>query len=282
MAPFTSSAPPFLATPDARVREERIRDGVSLNWGPGAPAPSHLNSADVGARLVFVLTGESDSANERMILTRETDLPSAIHPAIFHATITLTPNALNDLLADDHTPSSRALRAHFNRCFAPPLAFPLTSAARLSVESIRRCPFAGACRTMALAARCNDLLVEFLTAAGAPAPIIARGTEDQIHAAATILRQRLEAPPSLAELAREVGLSETTLKRGFHRVFNTTVFGYLRACRMEHAHALLQSGQTTVLEAAALVGFSNPSNFAAAFRRQFGVNPKTFQLTARR
>jgi AraC-like DNA-binding protein len=37
-----------------------------------------------------------------------------------------------------------------------------------------------------------------------------------------------------------------------------------------------------VLEAATLVGYSNPSNFAAAFRLQFGVNPKTFQLAARR
>jgi AraC-like DNA-binding protein len=65
-------------------------------------------------------------------------------------------------------------------------------------------------------------------------------------------------------------------------VFGTTVFGYLRARRMERARALLEAGKATVLEAAALVGYSNPSNFAAAFRREFGVNPKAFQLTARR
>ena len=93
---------------------------------------------------------------------------------------------------------------------------------------------------------------------------------------------RLESPPTVEALARQVGLSETTLKRGFHQVFNTTVFGYLRGRRMERAREALQSGEATVLESAALVGYSNPSNFASAFRRQFGVNPKQFQRAVRR
>jgi AraC-like DNA-binding protein len=140
---------------------------------------------------------------------------------------------------------------------------------------------------MALTARAHDLLLEFLTALSAslsPAapPPLTRTADDQIRAAADHLAQNLEEPPTLAALARRVGLSETTLKRGFHQVFGTTVFGYLRTRRMARAHALLHSGEATVLEAAALVGYSNPSNFAAAFRREFGLNPKAFQLTARR
>ena len=137
---------------------------------------------------------------------------------------------------------------------------------------------------MALSARVNDLLIEFLTCLAAiapPAPPLRR-LDEQINAAAGLLAQRLEDPPTLAVLAGQVGVSETTLKRGFHQVFGTTVFGYLREQRMTRAHALLRSGEVTVLEAATRVGYSNPSNFTAAFRRHFGINPKEFQLAARR
>ncbi len=166
-----------------------------------------------------------------------------------------------------------------------PLCFPLTPAARLAAESVRRCPLAGPCRGLVLAARCHDLLAEFLAAsrsqAGQTATLMS-DTETRIRAAGGVLGRSLEQAPSLEMLAREVGLSETTLKRGFHQVYGTTVFGHLRALRMEHARALLQSGQATVIEAATQVGYSNPSNFASAFRAQFGLNPKEFQLAARR
>jgi AraC-like DNA-binding protein len=106
--------------------------------------------------------------------------------------------------------------------------------------------------------------------------------EEPIRRRQDAVKSWLDHPPALPALAREVGLSETTLKRGFHQIFSTTPFAYLRARRLEHAHALLAAGDATVLEAATIVGYSNPSNFAAAFRLQFGVNPKTFQLTAHR
>jgi AraC-like DNA-binding protein len=141
------------------------------------------------------------------------------------------------------------------------------------------------CRALILSARCHDLLVEFISAGGAqrakPVSLMA-DTETRVREAAAALARRLDETPSLEVLAREVGLSETTLKRGFRQVFGTTVFEHLRALRMEHARALLQSGEATVIEAATLVGYSNPSNFASAFRRQFGMNPKEFQLAARR
>jgi AraC-like DNA-binding protein len=166
-----------------------------------------------------------------------------------------------------------------------PLLLSLTPAARLAVESVRRCPLAGACRALILSARCHDLLVEFISAGEAqrakPVSLMA-DTKTRVREAAAALSRRLDETPSLEALAREVGLSETTLKRGFRQVFGTTVFEHLRALRMEHARALLQSGEATVIEAATLVGYSNPSNFASAFRRQFGVNPKEFQLAARR
>lgn len=58
---------------------------------------------------------------------------------------------------------------------------------------------------------------------------------DRLYLAQTILRDRLDNPPSLKELAQKISLNECTLKRGFRQLFDTTVFGYLYQQRMEYA-----------------------------------------------
>lgn len=280
-------------TATAASREHQIRPGLILRWGSAlAVSPYATAQREITPPLLaFILANDVNRARDRMALLRtlSADAGNIVSsPVVFHATLELSSEAWEELLADKKIPGHAAIRIFANTPSAPALELPLTPAARLAVESIRRCPFVGACRAMALVARGNDLLVEFLTALAAaetpvvrlPAPM--RSMMEQIEAAAALLKQNLENPPALSALARHAGLSETTLKRGFHQVFGTTVFGYLRARRMEHARTLLQSGEATVLEAAELVGYSNPSNFASAFRREFGVNPKTFQLTARR
>lgn len=266
----------------ADVRQHPLRPGAKLVWGD---TPDWSVVAAASVVFAFVLGG--DVAQGRMLLAAGAAVPPSL--GMFAALVALDAAALAELLAGDESAGAARIRTFAAGGGAAPLVLPLSSAARLAVESIRRCPFVGACRAVALNARGNDLLVEFLAALAAthappPAPssLLTRAQTDRIHAAAARLRQDLEQPPALAELARHAGLSETSLKRGFRQVYGTTVFGYLRTLRMERARALLASGEATVLEAAALVGYSNPSNFAAAFRQEFGLNPKEFQLTSRR
>lgn len=264
-----------------------VRQGVTLYSGEKSAALAGVRADTVS--FVFSIGADSQPASARMTLLHASALDSVLENSKrdFCVVIALSLPAVEELLLGDESPGAVRIRelaagAGGETSFE----FPLTPAARLSVESVRRCPFVGASRSMALTARGNDLLVEFLSTLGrAETPHLVpltRALNDQIHAAAEILKHDLETPPTLTALARRVGLSETALKRGFRQVFATTVFGYLRTHRMEHARALLQSGEATVLEAAAIVGYSNPSNFASAFRQQFGLNPKTFQLTARR
>lgn len=250
-----------------------------LSWSENAP-PSPPAALAVCIEYRF---GHGTDGGEMILHRTLPRCDCANAPGGFRAVVSLALSALDELLAGDPSAGAAALR-HFARDpTAAGCTHPLTPRARLALESLHHCPFVGACRCMALTARCHDLLVEFLVAwteslQPAPASI---GSTDRVRLAAEILERDLEHPPSLAELAARVGLSETTLKRGFRQVFATTVFGYVRTRRMEEAGRLLESGAATVLEAATLVGYSNPSNFAAAFRRRFGVNPKTFQLRAR-
>lgn len=261
-----------------------------LAWSATGSAVAPSQRAVTGSReLQFLFRLTDDRTQDRMMLAAP---PLSAPPAghrfadTFEAAVLLSTAAAQELLGDERTPGAGAVREFLAAPAAPPVSLPLSPVARLALESIRRCPFVGACRAMALTARCNDLLIDFLDTlarAGSPRPPApTRTMQEQIRAAADLLDAQLENPPTLGHLARTVGLSETTLKRGFHQVFGAPVFAYLRARRMERARALLQAGEATVLEAAACVGYSNPSNFSSAFRRHFGVNPKQYQLTSRR
>ena len=101
---------------------------------------------------------------------------------------------------------------------------------------------------------------------------------DRIYQAREILVTHLENPPLISELSCTVGLSESTLRRGFQELFNTTVIGYMTSLRMEKAELLLREGKLSIGEVANLLGYSNFSYFSAAFKRQFGITPS--QCTA--
>jgi AraC family transcriptional regulator, transcriptional activator of the genes for pyochelin and ferripyochelin receptors len=94
----------------------------------------------------------------------------------------------------------------------------------------------------------------------------------RIHRAREILDESLSDPPSIASLARSVGVNDFKLKRSFKEVFGTTIFGYVRQQRMRRAAADLYAGMQ-VSEAAAAVGYECPRCFADAFRRHYGILP---------
>ena len=91
------------------------------------------------------------------------------------------------------------------------------------------------------------------------------------------LRDKLIAAPEqdyrLSDLAREAGVSATSLKTKFAAVVGQSVFAFLRDQRLERARKGLESEGWTVSQAAYFVGFRHPSNFSTAFRRKFGTPP---------
>lgn len=91
--------------------------------------------------------------------------------------------------------------------------------------------------------------------------------------AADILRRRFENPPTISELSTLVGLNESDLKRCFKYLYGNAIASYSRQKRMEAARDLLSHSTLGVARIALEVGFANPSQFARAFRRHFGINP---------
>ncbi len=88
------------------------------------------------------------------------------------------------------------------------------------------------------------------------------------------LESHLDQAVTLESVARSAGMSVTTLQRTFRAVHGKTVFEYLRGLKLQKARDALERDGISVSEAAFVAGYASPPNFATAFKRAFGINPK--------
>ena len=98
----------------------------------------------------------------------------------------------------------------------------------------------------------------------------------KIRHAKDIIIARMTEPPSLPELANEIGLSLKKLKEGFKQIYGDSVYSFLFDYKMEYARKLLESNQFNVNEIGLKVGYSTASHFIAAFKKKYGTTPKKY------
>lgn len=160
-------------------------------------------------------------------------------------------------------------------------------AMQTAIAQVLNSPYQGFTQRLYLESKVMELLaLQLEQIAGADDPICGnqRLTEDdleRLHYAKELLLSSMGSPPSLIELARQVGLNDYKLKLGFRQVFETTVFGYLHNYRLEQAKTLLARGDLKVAEVATEIGFASRSHFSTAFRKRFGITPKGYQMQFR-
>jgi AraC family transcriptional regulator, transcriptional activator of the genes for pyochelin and ferripyochelin receptors len=101
----------------------------------------------------------------------------------------------------------------------------------------------------------------------------------KIRQAKEIIISRMAEPPSLQELANEIGLNIKKLKEGFKQIYGDTVYSFLFDYKMEHSRRLLETNQYNVNEVGTQVGYSTASHFIAAFKKKFGTTPKKYVMS---
>jgi len=101
----------------------------------------------------------------------------------------------------------------------------------------------------------------------------------KLRRAKDIIISKMAEPPSLQELADEVGLSLKKLKEGFKQIYGNTVFGFLVEHKMEFARKMLEAGDSNVNEVGLKVGYSTSSHFIAAFKKKYGTTPKKYLMS---
>lgn len=82
---------------------------------------------------------------------------------------------------------------------------------------------------------------------------------------------------TLDEVARHLRLSPEHVSRAFRQMTGKTVFDYLRFVRVDVAQQLLSDSSRTVADVGRSVGFSNPTLFGRAFKREMGVTPQVYR-----
>lgn len=134
--------------------------------------------------------------------------------------------------------------------------------------------FQGAARELAMEARALQLLA-LVWAWLDGAPDIDRRADRHLGFARRA-RERLDAsltaPPTLADLAREVGTNVRTLTTAFRSAFGCSVASYVTRRRLGVACGYLRQGMR-VSTAAYRVGYT-PAHFSNAFLRHYGVRPQ--------
>ncbi|AKU49648.1 helix-turn-helix domain-containing protein [Xanthomonas arboricola pv. juglandis] len=84
--------------------------------------------------------------------------------------------------------------------------------------------------------------------------------------------------PSLADIARVVGLSPFHLSRVFQLSTGTSVVRYLRGRRLTEAARQLAAGAGDILDVAIVAGYASHAAFTRAFAEQFGRPPEQVRV----
>ncbi|WP_432082454.1 AraC family transcriptional regulator [Streptomyces sp. WAC 04229] len=90
------------------------------------------------------------------------------------------------------------------------------------------------------------------------------------------LADELLAPPTLASLATDLGLSRYQLLRAFRTTMGIPPYAWLAQHRVARARGLLEAGLRPA-EVAALVGFADQAHLTRWFRRVLGVTPAAYR-----
>jgi AraC-like DNA-binding protein len=97
--------------------------------------------------------------------------------------------------------------------------------------------------------------------------------QERIEAAKLMLSSRLDAPPSLTELAAALDCSPFHLSRIFRAETGFGLRHYIRRLRSQLAADRLRRGARDLTSLALDLGFYDHSQFTNAFRRELGVPP---------
>ena len=106
---------------------------------------------------------------------------------------------------------------------------------------------------------------------------LAGARDPQIGKALTLLHQQPTYPWTLAELARETGLSRTVLSERFRHVLGEPPMTYLTRWRLRLGARALTTTSHSVTEIALDTGYESEAAFNRAFKREYGQPPARYR-----
>ena len=97
-----------------------------------------------------------------------------------------------------------------------------------------------------------------------------------LQRAVTFIAANSPEPLPANDIAAASGVSRRTVQAAFKTHYGSTVMGFVRRCRLEHANRELLAANamaTNVTTIALMSGFQHLSRFSSAYRQRFGEYP---------
>ncbi|MDO9370660.1 MAG: AraC family transcriptional regulator [Sphingopyxis sp.] len=194
-------------------------------------------------------------------------------------TVYIHRSRLQDLYADRVHELPGALRDFIGGSLGHTVAqrLPLSASLLRCLEDLHGCDLDGHSRRLFIRSKAIEILCHAFKAMGQDDEPVMLDASAQMTRGVIKAQQRLMddfvAPPSLDDLAREVGLSRSSLCAGFRQIVGQTVFDYIGDLRMQQALSMLNERAASITQIAYAVGYSHPSSFSLAVQRRFGASP---------
>lgn len=106
-------------------------------------------------------------------------------------------------------------------------------------------------------------------------PVQQQAIPKAIRRARTMIDDQPDLAVTLADLAKEAGLSRFQLLRGFARATGLTPHAYLMQRRIDLARRMIAGG-STLAQAAIASGFADQSHMTRTFVRKYGISPGAY------
>ncbi len=127
--------------------------------------------------------------------------------------------------------------------------------------------------------RLRELLYLVLTGPAGPSLWHALGQSHDLNHTIGFIRDHLDQPLSIDDLARQAGMSRPVFDRRFRRATSYAPLQFIKALRLNAAATLITQG-SDITTAAIDVGYTSPAQFSRDFKRHYGRPPKQWSRTA--
>ncbi len=98
-----------------------------------------------------------------------------------------------------------------------------------------------------------------------------------MSAIVALMESNIEAPLSIGEIARRLGLSQKKLERQIRRILDTTPVGYYQHIRLSAARSMIMETLLPVSEIAVRTGYTSASALTRAFAQHFAMTPSALR-----
>jgi AraC family transcriptional activator of pyochelin receptor len=148
------------------------------------------------------------------------------------------------------------------------------------INDIIACRWTGVMRKLYIESKVMEIVAlqigQFSTRSTIPA--VETNDLEKLRALKELLDANFLDEYTLYDLVKATTLNEFKIKSGFKKLYNISVFGYLKQLRMQHAYQLLADHSYTVEEVSEVLGYNHSHHFSAAFKKHFGKTPSSVKV----